>query len=106
MSLNDEQADHVRSLAANPELACGCGWFFKTECTMHCPHPGNQLPEQRAHNDTRNSAYNRAISMVKKQLDMQYPLRDTDEYKHSNALRSYTRVVLERLMKDIEGLKK
>lgn len=106
MSLNDEQADHVQSLARNPDLVCGCGWFFKAECNIHCSHPQSRLPEQSAHNDTRNLAYSRAASLVKKQLDQQYPLRDTPEYKQSNALRSYTRVVLERLLNDIEGLKR
>lgn len=106
MSLNDEQSDYVRSLSENPHLACGCRWFYKSECEAYCPHPHNRLPEQTKINATRNLAYARVIETIGRYKDNFYPLKDIPEYEHPNQYRRNVRAVCDKLMKDISELVK
>lgn len=105
MSLNDEQLDHMKRLAGNSDLVCGCGWFFKTECEIYCPHPAVRNPEQTKVNDVRNYSYDLAIKTIETYKKDFYPLKDIEEYKHSNQYRTTVRNVCDRLIKDIEKLK-
>ena len=102
--LNDEQADHMKTLGDNPDLACGCGWFFKTECAITCPHKGSQLPEQKNIRRHGDFMIRQALKLIDQAVSDQYPLKDIEEYKHSNKVRSYTRVYLASLKKKVEQL--
>ena len=103
MSLNDEQAAQIKSLAENPDLACGCKWSFKAECAIHCPHIHNQLPEQAAIREEREKTVKRVISLIEDLAKRQfYPLQDIPEYKGSNEYRRNGRFTCDMVINEIK----
>lgn len=47
MSLNDDQRDHLRRLAALPRTQlCPCGWYSEVQCRQHCSTGTWNSPEK------------------------------------------------------------